>query len=148
VRKGAFFFYGTLMDRDLLSAVLGRRIWPHALRPAVLCGYRRSSVRGASYPVVLRQRGASVTGAILCGVGTAETARLCSYEGDGYEIGQALAGQPHHGARRVLVFRPRRGGYTVSSRPWHFPGWRLRHKRSAMKAVAVGWVEQNYETHW
>ena len=146
MREGAFFFYGTLMDRELLSAVLGRRVWPCALAPAVLRGYRRGSVLGASYPVVLRQRRASVEGVILRGVGAAETARLCAYEGGGYEPAQALAELPRRSVRRVLLFRPRPGAYTVSTRPWSFVGWRLRHKRLAMKAVVVGWVEHG-ETH-
>ena len=94
MREGAFFFYGTLMDHDLLSAVLRRRVWPRALAPAVLRGYRRSSAQGASYPVVLRRRGASVAGVILCGVSTAETARLFAYEGDGYELACAVAELP------------------------------------------------------
>ena len=143
MREGAFFFYGTLMERELLSAVLGRRVWPCALAPAVLRGYRRRSVLGASYPVVLRQRRASVEGVILRGVGAAETARLCAYEGGGYEPVKALAELPRRSVRRVLLFRPKRGAYTVSIRPWSFVGWRLHHKRLAMKAVVIGWVEQN-----
>jgi hypothetical protein len=41
--RDAFFFYGTLMDRDLLSKVVGRRVWPRALKPARLPGYRSLS---------------------------------------------------------------------------------------------------------
>src|SRR5215472_14361093 len=69
VRKAAFFFYGTLLDLDMLSTVLEQRVWPHSLVPAVLRGHRRKGVRGANYPVVMRQRRASVDGVILDGVG-------------------------------------------------------------------------------
>jgi hypothetical protein len=138
VREDAFFFYGTLMDRDLLSAVLGRRVWPHVLAPAVLRGYRRRSVLGASYPIVQQQRDASIRGVILDRVGTVQQARLSAYEGDGYEMVQALAEPPLRRCRRVFLFAPRRGAYVVSNRPWTFVGWGLRHKRSAMMAVAVG----------
>jgi hypothetical protein len=141
VPEGAFFFfYGTLMDRDLLSAVLGRRVWPRALAPAVLRGYRRSSVHGASYPVVLPQRGGLVAGVILCGVSVVESARLSAYEGDGYELVRTLAGEP---LRTVLLFKPKPGFFDATPRRWTLAGWRLRHKRSAMKAVVVGWVEQD-----
>jgi len=138
VRRAAFFFYGTLMDRDLLSAVLGRRMWPRSLVPAVLRGHRCKGVRGANYPVVLRQRRAAVDGVILDGVGTVDQARLSAYEGDGYELVQALAELPRRRCRRVFLFAPRRGAYVVSNRPWTFAGWRLRHKKSVMTAVAVG----------
>ena len=138
MRKTAFFFYGTLMDRDMLSAVLERRVWPRSLVPVVLRGHRRKGVRGANYPVVLRQRRASVDGVILDGVGTVEQARLSGYEGDGYELVLALAEPPRRRCRRVFLFAPRRGAYVVSNRPWSFASWRLRHKRSAMMAVAGG----------
>jgi hypothetical protein len=128
------------MDRDLLSAVLGRRVWPHSLAPAVLHGHRRSAVRGASYPVVLRNRRASVAGVIFDCVGTAERDRLCAYEGDRYELVRARASEPE---RAVLLFTPKPGAYTVTPKPWTLAGWRLRHKRSAIEAVTVGWVEQN-----
>jgi hypothetical protein len=134
------------MNRDLLSAVLGRQVWPRALAPAVLRGYRRRSVRGASYPVALRQRGASVAGVILCGVSTAETARLCAYEGDGYELACALAESAGPRRKHVFLFKPRPGAYSFSTRPWSLPGWRLRFKRLEMKAMTVGWVEQKSET--
>ena len=131
------------MDRDLLSAVLGRRIWPRSLAPARLRGYRRKSVRGASYPVVLQQRRVSVEGVILDGVDVAEKARLSAYEGDGYELVTAQTELPRRRLRRVFLFTPKCGAYNSSSRPWSFAGWRLRHKRLTMKAVVVGWVEQN-----
>jgi hypothetical protein len=138
VREDAFFFYGTLMDRDLLSAVLGRYVWPHVLAPAVLRGYRRRSVHGASHPIAQRQRNASVDGVIFDGVGTVEQPRLSAYEGDRYELVQALAELPRRRCRHAFIFAPRRGAYVVSNRPWTFAGWRLRHKRSAMMAVTVG----------
>jgi len=147
VRKAAFFFYGTLMDRHLLSALLGRRAWPRSLVPAVLRGHRRKGVRGANHPVVLRQRRASVDGVILHGVDTVEQARLSAHEGDGYDLVQALAELPRRCCRRAFLFAPRRGAYVVSNRPWTFAGWRPRHKQLAMKSVAVGWVEQTCETH-
>ena len=125
------------MDRELLSAVLGRRVWPRSLAPALLRGYRRSAVKGASYPLVLRQRGAAVAGVILEGVGAVERARLSAYEGDGYELVEALAELPRRDLRCVLLFRPKPGAYGVSARQWHLAGWRLRHKCSVMKALAV-----------
>jgi len=138
VRKAAFFFYGTLLDRDMLSTVLEQRVWPRSLVPAVLRGHLRKGVRGVNYPVVVRQRRASVDGVILDGVGAVEQVRLSAYESDGYELVQVLAELPRRRCTRVFIFAPRLGAYVVSNRPWSFAGWRLRYKRSAMIAVAAG----------
>jgi len=125
VREAAFFFYGTLMQREVLSKVLGRRVWPRMLTPARLAGYRRVAVRGASYPVVLPQRGASVMGLILQSVTRAERARLCAYEGDGYELASAVAELPAKRRRLVFLFRPKLGALTVTRKPWSLSRWRL-----------------------
>jgi hypothetical protein len=95
------------------------------LTPAHLAGYRRVAVRGASYPVVLPQRGASVTGLILQSVTKAERARLCAYEGDGYQLACAVAKLPAKRSRRVFLFRPKPSAHTVTSRPWSLSRWRL-----------------------
>jgi hypothetical protein len=140
-RKGkatAFFFYGTLMDRELLSAVLRRRVWPRELRPAVLHGYRRRAVRTDGYPIVLPQRGASVRGRILDRVIAAELARLAAYEGDAYEPARAWAEIPGKSGKRVFFFKPKPGAYVGSSRQWSLAGWRLRHAASELEALAGG----------
>ena len=41
-----FFFYGTLLDHDVASLVLGRRLPPNAYVPAALPGHARRRVRG------------------------------------------------------------------------------------------------------
>jgi gamma-glutamyl AIG2-like cyclotransferase len=125
VREAAFFFYGTLMDRDLLAEVLRRRIPPHALLPARLPGYRRVAMRGAAYPVVLPQRGASVRGVILARVTPIERARLCAYEGDGYELVPAMAELPRKRRARVLLFKPKPGAFTPTTKPWSLARWRF-----------------------
>jgi Gamma-glutamyl cyclotransferase, AIG2-like len=132
----AFFFYGTLMDRDSLSEALGRWVAPRALRPARLLGRRRAAVRGASYPVVVSQRGTVVKGVILRGVRPTEQARLSAYEGDGYELERALAELPGQRRVRVFLFKPKPGAYTVTGRPWTLARWRLHHKPSEMRVVA------------
>jgi hypothetical protein len=124
----AFFFYGTLMDRHLLSEVLGRRVALRALRPARLLGYRRAAMRDVDYPVVLFQRGTVVKGAILHGVKPTERARLSAYEGDGYELERALAELPGQRRVRVFLFKPKPRAYTIASKPWSLSGWRLLNK--------------------
>ena len=124
-REAAFFLYGTLMDCGTLSEVLGRRVPPRALVAARLPGYRRAAVRGAAYPVVLFQRGASVSGVILARVTPIERARLCAYEGDGYELVPAMAELPGKRQARVLLFKPKPGAYTATTRPSSLARWRF-----------------------
>jgi hypothetical protein len=137
-REAAFFFYGTLMDRDLLSAVLGRRIAPSALLPARVRGYRRTALRGEPYPALSLQPGASVRGVILRGLNLADRARLSAYEGVGYEVVCVLAERPGKGPIRVFLFQPKPGAYTSTSRPWSLTRWRLRHKPSDMNVLRRG----------
>jgi hypothetical protein len=134
-RETAFFFYGTLMDRDSLSEALGRWVAPRALRPARLLGRRRAAVRGASYPVVVSQRGTVVKGVILRGVRPTEQARLSAYEGDGYELERALAELPGQRRVRVFLFKPKPRAYTIASKPWSLSGWRLLNKEPTRNAL-------------
>ena len=55
--RGTYFFYGTLMDRDVLNIVSGLNLAPARLRPARLPGYRRVRVQDVQYPAVLRFEG-------------------------------------------------------------------------------------------
>ena len=63
-----FFFYGTLLDRDVATMVLGRRLPPHAYAPAALPGHARRWVKGASYPIVVLQADDRRFGLIVDGV--------------------------------------------------------------------------------
>jgi len=119
-----FFFYGTLMDIDLLSGVLGRPITPSALAPALLRGYHRSAVHGADYPVVLSDPEAWVEGVVLAGVSVAERDRLVRYEGKNYELSRASAEFPDRPPRLVSFFEPKPGAFAVTGEPWSLAGWR------------------------
>src|ERR1700742_1331653 len=81
-----FFFYGTLMDADLLSAVIGRRVRPSALKPALLRGFRRLAPNAFPYPIVIPNKSGSVKGVIIDGITPNEQKRLIAYEDDGYEM--------------------------------------------------------------
>jgi hypothetical protein len=49
-----FFFYGTLLDHDVMALVIGRRLPPSAFVPATLKGHVRRRAKGVSYPILLR----------------------------------------------------------------------------------------------
>ncbi|MGX9965479.1 gamma-glutamylcyclotransferase family protein [Roseomonas sp. F4] len=105
------FLYGSLLDPAVLAARSGRRFPARALRRARLNGWRRVRLRGTPWPMLVRQRGASVEGLLLrlCG---APLRRLMAYEGSAYRLapvrlqrGQAFAwlAQPSRADRHETV---------------------------------------------
>jgi hypothetical protein len=76
-----YFFYGTLMDDDVLGAVIGRRPLPACRATARLRGYRRVFKRWATYPVLIEEPGASVDGVLVHGISRREAVRLDRFEG-------------------------------------------------------------------
>src|SRR6202040_1632036 len=63
-----FFFYGTLLDRDVTALVLGRRLPASAFVPAILPGWSRWRVQGSSYPISVPDRKGVISGAIVSGL--------------------------------------------------------------------------------
>ncbi len=124
-----FFFYGTLLDRDVTALVLGRRLPPAAFTPAVLPGHARRRIKGGSYPIAVRDAKSEVAGAIVGGLSARDVARLAAYEGPRYRIAPLkvrIAGVPSI----VSVFAPRQERFQPTGGSWELTAWQRRHKRS------------------
>lgn len=133
------FFYGTLRDRDLLSLVLGRPVARDALKPATLRDWRRHPARGKTYPILVRERGASTDGDALDGISSAEQRRLAIYEGEGYRLTRVfvtIAGAP--GPLGTLLFVPSAKAPPALEGDWSLDAWRTQHKARAIEAVREG----------
>jgi hypothetical protein len=130
-----FFFYGTLMDRDVLSRVVGRPVICDALKPASLPGYRRTAIHDASYPIVLRHKAGRVDGVTVDGISTGESARLSIYEGQHYDLVRAFAELPGHGKRAVFLFEPRPGAFRPTDTEWSLAGWQAAHKDAFLDRI-------------
>ena len=131
-----FFFYGTLRDRDLLSLVLGRPVARDALRPAVLRDWRRCPARGKTYPILMRERGATTSGDVLDGVSAGEQRRLTIYEGEGYRLTRVFA--TIDGASTPLgvkLFAPSGKAPPALEGEWSLDEWRAQHKARAIDVV-------------
>jgi hypothetical protein len=123
-----FFFYGTLLDRDVTALVLGRRLPASAFTPAVLPGWSRWRVQGGSYPVSLPDRKGSVSGAVVSGLSARDVAHLAAYEGAGYRISSLkvkLAGR----VTSVSVFEPIVSRLKPTSTPWDLTLWQRQDKK-------------------
>lgn len=122
-----FFFYGTLMDRDVVARVVGRPVMAAALKPASLRGWRRTGVHGASYPVVVHDKAGRVDGVTLDNVSRGEARRLAAYEGPRYSLIQAFADLPA-GPRAVFLFIPQPGAFRTTGEDWSLAAWQAEHK--------------------
>ncbi len=133
-----YFFYGTLMDGDVLARVLGRRLPPAHMEAAVIEGYRRLYVAGAWYPMLVPEPGGRVEGRLASGIDAAAAARIAQFESDAYELEALPVRAARRGAVRALAFMAR-PGVAASPEEWDLASWRRRHKRTYMRLVG-GWM--------
>src|SRR5689334_13527571 len=124
-----FFFYGTLLDRDVTALVLGRRLPPAAFVPASLPGHARRRAKGATYPVVTRDPRSDAPGVIVGGLSVRDVAQLAAYEGPGYRI---VPLRVRSGGKLVTVsvFEPVVSRLQPSAEAWDLVLWQRRHKRA------------------
>jgi hypothetical protein len=129
-----FFFYGTLLDLDVTALVLGRRLPPAAFVPASLPGHARRRVKGASYPIVVRDPRGEVPGAIVGGLSARDVARLAAYEGPRYRIAP-LKVRVAGALTTVSVFEPLENRFQPTSGSWDLTLWQRRDKRAFIARV-------------
>lgn len=80
-----FFFFGTLMDADVLSRVIGRAVAARELAEGWLWGYRRHAARNAPYPVLRPHAACHVKGRLFTPADGDERARVDHFESEEYE---------------------------------------------------------------
>lgn len=129
-----FFFYGTLLDRDVTALVLRRRLPPAAFVPAALPGHARRRVKGASYPIVVRDAPSEAVGAIVRGLSARDVARLSAYEGPRYRVAP-LKVRVAGAMTIVSVFEPVEERFQPTSGSWDLTSWQRRHKRAFLARV-------------
>lgn len=130
-----FFFYGTLLDADIRTLVLGPAAATLVLEPARLKGHRRLTHRRSTVPVLVPKPGSATDGLLAYGLGPAAVRRLVHYEGRGYR--SSLCRVRGAGGRtvfaRVFVAKNVRG---VLQLPWRLAPWQRRHKRAYLRQAA------------
>jgi hypothetical protein len=129
-----FFFYGTLLDGDVASLVLGRRLPPRAYAPAALPGHARRRVKGASYPIVMRDPKGEVRGAVVGGLSGRDVARLSAYEGPRYRIAP-LKVRIDGKMTTVSVFAPLEERFQPTSGEWNLVAWQRLYKRAFLARI-------------
>lgn len=122
------FVFGTLLDRDILSFVIGRPVDPGALEPARLRGFRRVRVEGASYPMLVPDPGGCVEGALWRPRGAADLARLDAYEGPAYRRARVEVDTVAGGRVPAEAYRAVPGALEPTDEPWELAAWLARFK--------------------
>ncbi len=122
------FFFGTLMDPEILGLVIGRPVDPAELEPARLKGFRRVRVQGASYPMLVPDPTGRVEGRLWRTGDRRERARLDAYEGPGYRL-ELVRVETRSGERvAALVYRAVPGLLRPTEEAWELAAWQTRFK--------------------
>jgi hypothetical protein len=122
-----YFFFGTLMDCDVLAAVLDRPVAGDELHRAWLHGYRRVRAATACYPILVSAPGLVVGGVLFHPRGTRDDVRIRHFE-DGEYVERWLIAQLPGGRRQ-----PARVFFSLevlgcSDHPWTLAAWTRHHK--------------------
>lgn len=116
------FVYGTLLDPAVMTAVTGRR---YEARPAILRCYRRYRLRRRSYPGIVFEPGASVSGCLYY-VDRRALRALDRYEDPCYER-RSVSVQMADAVQPAFVYViPKQQQHLVDPRPWDPARWRRR----------------------
>ena len=123
----SFFFFGTLMDRDVLEIVLGRPVGAGELVPARLRGYRRVRAATRSYPMLKPDPEGVVEGMLLMGPSSRDAPRILHFEDEEYVERRTrvrAASDLEIEARAFFAL----AGMGETEEPWEPDGWAMRHK--------------------
>ena len=123
-----FFFYGTLLDPDVRTAVLGPARGRSQGSFATLPGYVRRRARHGDYPVLVRRSGRWVVGEVFDDLSAREVSLIAHFEGRSYApVRKTVLGRDHRERLSVWVFLPARP-YDATGRPWVSGTWARRGK--------------------
>lgn len=129
-----YFFFGTLMDVELLARVCGEPVASSQVVPAEIAGFRRTGVTGRSYPILVERSGGRVEGILVFGLSPRASTRLDAYEGANYALKPVTVRTGRWSvAARYYAFVGARNGLRSDGRLWTLERWQRRWKRRAMR---------------
>jgi hypothetical protein len=121
------FFFGTLMDPDVLALVLDHPLDRLTIAPATVRGHLRLHVAGRSYPMLVPHPGGRVAGHLVGGLDHDDRARLAYYEGWEYDVGPiAVTGPDGRTVTAEMYVCPPE--VAADRRPWRLDRWQSVHK--------------------
>ena len=136
-----FFFYGSLMDRELLEAVLGRDASDLKFTPGWLKGYVAEIAANYSFPTMVEHRSGRVDGLVVEHLTAADVERIAYFEDEEYTPTVAdIATADTEVSAHIYVATAR---LKSSGKTWSFDHWR-RHDKPLLLAITRKVMSEHY----
>jgi hypothetical protein len=136
-----FFFYGSLMDLELLEAVLDRAAPDLTFTSGWLTGYAAEVADGYTFPTLAERRRNRVDGVVTRGLSREDVARIAYFEDTEYAPAVLdIATAEGDIAAHVLMAT---AALKSTGEPWRFDHWRKHHK-PALLAVTRKIMREHY----
>lgn len=122
-----YFFFGTLMDPDVLAVVLGRPVAARDLQAARLDDVERRRVKDDHYPMLIAAPGRTVDGLVFETGDVSDQDRILFFEDYDYDL---LSCRPvlADGSRIEARFCGAGSRIEASEEAWTLDAWAARYK--------------------
>lgn len=149
----SFFFYGSLMDREMLEAVIDRGSSHLSFTRGALDGFVAELARGYTFPTLVPRTGSTVEGLVAHGLHDRDVERIAYFEDTEYTpVSQKIATDAGHVAAKVFMST---ASLVSSGERWDFMHWRQHHK-PLLVAVTRRVMREHYgitpfeeiDAHW
>jgi hypothetical protein len=127
-----YFFFGTLMDWDVLATVLDRPVTSAEMIPAWLPDHRRVRAATTSYPLLVPSPGVVVGGVVFRPRDDRDDVRIRHFEGEEYAerwLNVHLAGGRRRAARVFFGV----DALQATEEPWDLAVWTSAHKAAFLE---------------
>jgi cation transport regulator ChaC len=127
-----YFFFGTLMDREVLATVLDRPVAADELSRAWLHGYQRVRAANASYPMLIPAPGVIVGGVVFEPRDDRDDVRIQHFENGEYAerwLHVHLAGGRRLATRVFLALDV----LEATDEAWDLAAWARAHKAAFLQ---------------
>jgi gamma-glutamylcyclotransferase (GGCT)/AIG2-like uncharacterized protein YtfP len=128
----AFFFFGTLMDCEVLERVLDRPVAGGEVAPARLAGFRRVRSARGTYPLLVPGQDDIVEGVLLRAASPRDARRITHFEGEEYESRWLTVRTEDGAPLRARVFFAR-AAIGRTDEPWDLELWAAVHKKAFLE---------------
>ncbi len=129
-----YFFFGTLMDVDVLELVVDRPVDPSVFMPARLDGFRRVRVAWDSFPMLVHDRDGSVDGMVFTSRSSLEDDRIRFFEDYDYDLAPC---RPIVASGKIdAVFCGTDASVEPTEETWTLAGWAERYKPGFLELSA------------
>lgn len=122
-----WFFFGSLMDQEVLEIVVGRTVLEEEMIVAELPGYRRVSVANESYPALAFTPNQSIDGILIETLDATEALRIMYFEGEEYRAEEVQLRLKNQKPVSAFCFLPSED-LSIINLEWDFEQWKTKYK--------------------